>query len=205
MAGTETVRGGIRMRTAEIDRETKETKIHVSLNLDGSGKTDIDTGIGFLDHMLELMAFHGRFDLSIKAKGDLDVDDHHTVEDCGIALGTAVKEALGDRVGIARYGSFTLPMDEALASVSLDISGRPYLVFNVKFTREQLGMLSTEMIEEFFRAFAVNSGITLHINLHYGENDHHKAEAVFKAFGHALAEAVKIIGNELPTTKGYLE
>lgn len=193
------------MRTAEVNRETKETKINVSLNLDGKGEGSIDTGIGFLDHMLELFAFHGCLDLSLKAKGDLDVDDHHTVEDCGIALGTAFKEALGDRVGIARYGSFTLPMDEALASVNLDISGRPYLVFNCKFEREQLGMLSTEMIEEFFRAFAAASGTTLHINLLYGQNDHHKAEAVFKAFGHAVKEAVEITGTELPSTKGYLE
>jgi imidazoleglycerol phosphate dehydratase HisB len=193
------------MRTAEIDRETKETKIKVSLDLDGSGEIDIDTGIGFLDHMLELFAFHGGLNLTIRAKGDLDVDDHHTVEDCGLAMGAAFKEALGDRMGIARYGSFTLPMDEALASVNMDISGRPYLVFNCKFTREQLGMLSTEMIEEFFRAFATASGTTLHVNLLYGSNDHHKAEAVFKAFGHAVKEAVAIVGTELPTTKGYLE
>ncbi len=193
------------MRTAEVSRETKETKINVSLDLDGNGEGSIDTGIGFLDHMLELFAFHGSLNLTVKAKGDLDVDDHHTVEDCGIALGTAFKEALGDRMGIARYGSFTLPMDEALASVNIDISGRPYLVFNCSFEREQLGMLSTEMIEEFFRAFAVASDTTLHINLMYGQNDHHKAEAVFKAFGHAVKEAVKIVGTELPSTKGYLE
>ena len=193
------------MRTAEVSRETKETKINVSLDLDGNGEGSIDTGIGFLDHMLELFAFHGSLNLTVKAKGDLDVDDHHTVEDCGIALGTAFKEALGDRMGIARYGSFTLPMDEALASVNIDISGRPYLVFHCDFTREQLGMLSTEMIEEFFRAFAVASGITLHVNLAYGSNDHHKAEAVYKAFGHAFKEAVAITGTQILSTKGYLE
>jgi imidazoleglycerol-phosphate dehydratase len=193
------------MRTSEIVRETKETNVKVSLNLDESGDVSIDTGIGFLDHMLELAAFHGGFNMTLKAKGDLDVDDHHTVEDCGLALGSAFKEALGDRMGIARYGSFTCPMDEALATVNLDISGRPYLVFHCEFQREQLGMLSTEMIEEFFRAFATASGITLHINLAYGSNDHHKAEAVFKAFGHALKEAVNVVGTELPSTKGYLE
>lgn len=193
------------MRTADVNRETKETRINVSLNLDESGEITVDTGIGFLDHMLELFAFHGNFNLTLKAKGDLDVDDHHTVEDCGLALGAAFHQALGDRMGIARYGSFTCPMDESLATVNVDISGRPYLVFHCPFTREQLGMLSTEMIEEFFRAFATASGMTLHINLAYGENDHHKAEAVFKAFGHALKEAVAVVGEDLPTTKGYLE
>lgn len=193
------------MRTAEITRETKETKIQVSINLDGNRVVDVNTGIGFFDHMLELFAFHGNFNLTLKAKGDLDVDDHHTVEDCGIALGTAVKQALGERIGIVRYGAFTCPMDEALATINLDISGRPYLVFNCEFTREQIGMLSTEMVEEFFRAFAVSSGITLHINLNYGENDHHKAEAIFKGFGHALKEAVNVVSNELPSTKGFLE
>lgn len=193
------------MRTAEIKRETKETSVSVNLNLDGTGKTDIDTGVGFLDHMLDLFAFHGSLDLKVHASGDLDVDDHHTVEDIGITLGNAFIKALGDRKGINRYGSFTLPMDEALANVSLDISGRPYLVFQCEFTREQIGMLSTEMIEEFFRAFAVAAGITLHINLLYGKNDHHKAEAIFKAFGHAVKEAVKITGDQLPSTKGYLE
>ena len=193
------------MRTAEVTRDTKETNVQVELNLDGSGKTDIDTGIGFLDHMLDLFAFHGSLDLKVHASGDLDVDDHHTVEDTGITLGTAFRKALGDRKGIQRYGSFTLPMDEALANVSLDISGRPYLVYNASFTREQIGMLSTEMIEEFFRAFAVAAGVTLHVNLQYGKNDHHKAEAIFKAFGHAVKEAVKVEGDQLPSTKGYLE
>lgn len=193
------------MRKSEVTRDTKETSIRVELNLDGTGQTDIDTGIGFLDHMLDLMAFHGSLDLKVHASGDLDVDDHHTVEDTGIALGSAFHKALGDRKGINRYGSVTLPMDEALANVSLDISGRPYLVFHCDFTREQIGMLSTEMIEEFFRAFAVAAGVTLHVNLLYGKNDHHKAEAIFKAFGHAVKKAVKITGDQLPSTKGFLE
>lgn len=193
------------MRKAEVTRDTKETSVRVEMNLDGTGKTDIDTGIGFLDHMLDLMAFHGSLDLKVQASGDLDVDDHHTVEDTGITLGSAFRKALGDRRGIQRYGSVTLPMDEALANVSLDISGRPYLVFNCAFSREQIGMLSTEMIEEFFRAFAVAAGVTLHVNLLYGKNDHHKAEAIFKAFGHAVKEAVKTDGDQLPSTKGFLE
>ena len=193
------------MRSAEVTRDTKETSVKVKLNLDGSGKTDIDTGIGFLDHMLDLFAFHGSLDLTVHASGDLDVDDHHTVEDTGITLGNAFKKALGDRKGINRYGTFILPMDESLACVSIDISGRPYLVFHCDFTREQIGMLSTEMIEEFFRAFATAAGVTLHVNLYYGNNDHHKAEAVFKAFGHAVKEAVTINGDQLPSTKGYLE
>lgn len=193
------------MRTAVIDRRTAETDIHCELNLDGKGDTRISTGIGFFDHMMTLMAFHGRMDLVLKADGDLDVDDHHTIEDCGIVLGQAFKQALGERKGIARYGSFTLPMDEALASVNLDISGRPYLVFDCQFARESIGMMATEMVEEFMRAFAFNAGITLHVRLLYGTNDHHKAEAIFKALGHALKEAVKITSDEIPSTKGMLE
>ena len=192
------------MRKAEVRRETKETKIRISLDLDGSGRRQIDTGIGFFDHMLDLFAFHGGFELTVKADGDLDVDDHHTIEDTGIALGTAFKEALGDKAGIARYGNFTVPMDEALADVNIDISGRPYLVFNCDFAREQIGMMSTEMVEEFFRAFAVAAGMTVHVNLRYGANDHHKAEAIFKAFGRALKAAVKVEGTDLPSTKGVI-
>jgi imidazoleglycerol-phosphate dehydratase len=192
------------MRTASIKRTTKETKVQCTLNLDEKDQTDIHTGIGFLDHMLELLSFHSGFGLAVKAEGDLDVDDHHTVEDCGIVLGMAFREALGDKKGIARYGFFSCPMDEALANVSLDFSGRPYLVFNCDFTRESIGMLSTEMIEEFFRAFSEEAGLTLHINVPYGKNDHHKAEAVFKACGHALKEAVKVSGNEVPSSKGVL-
>lgn len=193
------------MREASVARKTRETDIFVNLNLDGSGNAKIDTGIGFLDHMLDLLTFHGKLDLEVRAKGDLDVDDHHTVEDIGIALGQAFKEAIADKKGIARYGAFTCPMDEALASINIDISGRPYLVFHCDFQRESIGMLSTEMIREFFYAFAMNAGVTLHINLHYGENDHHKAEAIFKGFGHALKEAVAIEGDELPSTKGFLQ
>ena len=193
------------MREAEIQRDTKETSVHVRLNLDGNGNASIDTGVGFFNHMMELTAFHGSLDLDLHADGDLDVDDHHTIEDCGLALGTAFRNALGDRKGIQRYGSVTLPMDEALVNVSMDISGRPYLVFNASFDRDSIGMLSTEMIEEFFRAFAMNAGVSLHINLLYGKNDHHKAEAIFKAFGRCMKQAAEITGTALPSTKGYLE
>lgn len=193
------------MREAEIKRDTKETSVHVRLNLDGNGNASIDTGVGFFNHMMELTTFHGSLDLDLHADGDLDVDDHHTIEDCGLALGTAFRNALGDRKGIQRYGSVTLPMDEALVNVSMDISGRPYLVFNASFDRDSIGMLSTEMIEEFFRAFAMNAGVSLHINLLYGKNDHHKAEAIFKAFGRCIKQAVEITGTALPSTKGYLE
>lgn len=193
------------MRISEIARTTKETGILCRLNLDGTGETAIETGIGFFDHMLQLFAFHGNFDLSLKADGDLQVDDHHTIEDCGIVLGQAFRNALDEKKGIARYGFFRCPMDEALAEVTLDISGRPYLVFNAGFSREKIGMMSTEMAEEFFRAFAVQSGITLHIGLLYGNNDHHCMEAIFKAFGHALSQAVKAEGNRVPSSKGVLE
>ncbi len=193
------------MREAEIQRDTKETSVHVRLNLDGNGNASIDTGVGFFNHMMELTAFHGSLDLDLHTDGDLDVDDHHTIEDCGLALGTAFRNASGDRKGIQRYGSVTLPMDEALVNVSMDISGRPYLVFNASFDRDSIGMLSTEMIEEFFRAFAMNAGVSLHINLLYGKNDHHKAEAIFKAFGRCMKQAAEITGTALPSTKGYLE
>lgn len=193
------------MREAYISRKTNETDISLNLNLDGCKDAKIDTGIGFFDHMLELFAFHGEFDLDVNAKGDLDVDDHHTIEDIGIALGQAFKKAIGDKVGIQRYGSFRCPMDEAMGIVDIDISGRPYLVFHCEFKKEMLGMMSSEMIQEFFYAFAMNAGVTLHVNLLYGENDHHKAEALFKAFGHALKEAVKVEGSDLPSTKGLLQ
>lgn len=193
------------MRTAVIDRQTKETKIRCVLDLDGSGRTDISTGIGFFDHMLNLFAFHGGFDLTMDADGDLDVDDHHTIEDCGIALGQAFREALGERVGIERYGFFLLPMDEALAEIALDISGRPYLVFECEFTRDQIGMMATEMVEEFLRAFAYNAGITLHVTLRHGKNDHHKAEAIFKGLGHAMKNAAAVSSDRLMSTKGMLE
>ena len=193
------------MRAVKLERETKETRVECELNLDGEGKSTVDTGIGFFNHMLELLAFHSGMNLYIDANGDLDVDDHHTIEDCGILIGQALRKALGSRAGIARYGSFTLPMDEVLASVNLDISGRPYLVFNCEFQRDQIGMMATEMVEEFMRAFAVNAGITLHVNVHYGKNDHHKAEAIFKALGRALKEAVRVSGDQIPSSKGMLE
>lgn len=180
------------MRTSKIERKTLETSIYVDLNLDGTGKSNIDTGIGFFDHMLTLLAFHSNFDLTVKCNGDLKVDCHHTIEDLGIVLGTCLKEALNDKKGIKRYGSFTIPMDETLVTTNLDISGRPYLVFNVNLTCERIGTFETEMAVEFFRAFAFNSLITLHINQHYGTNNHHIVEAVFKSLGRALKEAVSI-------------
>lgn len=193
-------------RISTLERNTKETKIKLTINLDGEGKTNIDTGVGFFDHMLNLMAFHGGIDLEIKANGDLEVCDHHMVEDTGILLGKAFLEALGDKKGINRYGTFFLPMDETLVQVSLDISGRSFLVFDAEFKRDTVGTFSTEMTEEFFRAFAFNSGITLHAKVLYGSNDHHKIEALFKALGRALREAKSINENDmrLPSTKGML-
>ncbi|NLM35873.1 MAG: imidazoleglycerol-phosphate dehydratase HisB [Clostridiales bacterium] len=193
-------------RCSQKERETKETDIMVEINLDGEGKCSIDTGIGFFDHMLNLMAVHGAMDLKVKAKGDLYVDCHHTVEDVGITLGACIKEALGDKVGIKRYGTAYTPMDESLAFVSLDISGRPYLVFDGDFTVDRVGDLDTEMVEEFFRALAFNAGITLHIKIMYGKNNHHKIEGIFKAFGRALKEAMTIDENikGVMSTKGVL-
>ena len=194
------------MREASIERNTNETKIKLKINLDGSGKTSINTGVGFFDHMLNLMAFHGNMDLEVKAKGDLEVCDHHMVEAVGIALGKCFLDALGDKRGIRRYGNFFLPMDETLAQVALDISGRPFLHFDCEFKRESIGTFSTEMVLEFFRAFAFNSGITLHARVLYGENDHHKAEALFKALGRALREAKDVDKDNMavPSTKGML-
>ena len=193
-------------RVSKLERNTNETQIKLTIDLDGSGKTKINTGVGFFDHMLNLMAFHGGFDLEVYANGDLDVCDHHMVEDVGIALGKCFLEALGDKIGIKRYGTFFLPMDETLAQVSLDISGRSFLHFDCQFKRETIGGFSTEMTEEFFRAFAFNSGITLHARVLYGENDHHKVEALYKALGRALKEAKEIDQNNmvLPSTKGML-
>lgn len=193
-------------RIVALERNTKETQIKVTINLDGTGETSIKTGVGFFDHMLNLMAFHGGFDLDIKAKGDLEVCDHHLVEDVGIILGKAFGKALGDKRGIKRYGTFFIPMDESLAQVSLDISGRSFLVFDCDFNRESIGDFSTEMVGEFFRAFAFNSEITLHERIIYGENDHHKIEALFKATGRALREAKEVDKNNmvLPSTKGML-
>ena len=192
------------MRKSSVTRKTNETDIYIELNLDGSGIAEIDTGIGFLNHMLNLFAFHGAFDLKIKCTGDLDVDTHHTSEDIGIALGQAFKEALKDKKGIERYGFFLLPMDEALARVAVDFSGRPYLVYNVEFNKSQLGSMATEDFKEFFKGFVNNSFSTLHIELIYGENDHHKIEAVFKGLGRALKAACKVTSDSIPSTKGAL-
>lgn len=193
------------MRSVNKKRDTKETQITCYVNLDGDGTNDIHTGVGFFDHMLTLFSFHSQIDVKLQAHGDLNVCDHHTVEDCGILLGTCIKEALQDKRGIARYGSMMLPMDETLCNVTLDISGRPYLVYQCELKRDQIGNFSCEMVEEFLRAFAFAAGITLHVNVYYGTNDHHKIEAIFKALGRAMKAAVKVEGDKLPSTKGKLE
>ena len=192
------------MRNAEINRKTKETDILVKLELDGSGKTDISTGIGFFDHMLTAFAVHGGLDLTVKVQGDLNVDGHHSVEDTGIVLGKAFAQAIGDMKGIARYGSAFIPMDEALGFASLDISGRPYLVFDAEFSDDRIGEFDTCLVEEFFRGFAFNAGITLHLKCEYGKNDHHIAEALFKSAAHAVKTAKTVSGNEILSTKGVL-
>ncbi|MCI5904138.1 MAG: imidazoleglycerol-phosphate dehydratase HisB [Oscillospiraceae bacterium] len=192
------------MRTSEITRKTKETDITVKLNLDGSGKADIFTGIGFFDHMLTALSVHSGFDISVNAVGDLHVDPHHTVEDVGIVLGQAFKQAIGDMKGINRYGSAYIPMDEALGFACLDISNRPFLVFEADFSDERVGGFDTCLTEEFFRAFAFNGGITLHVIEKYGKNDHHIIEALFKAAAHALKEAAALNGGEILSTKGVL-
>ena len=187
-------------RCAEIKRKTAETQISVKLNLDGEGKCDIATGIGFLDHMLTLLAKHSFMDLTVKAKGDLEVDSHHTVEDIGIVLGEALQEALGDKAGIHRYGNCFIPMDETLAQVCLDFSGRPFIVFGAEIPKIKLGNYDAEMTEEFFRAVAMHSGLTLHIRVLYGSNVHHVIEAIFKAFARAVAEAAAMD----PRVKGVM-
>ncbi len=191
------------MRAAEITRKTKETDITVRLDLDG-GNADISTGIGFFDHMLTAFAVHGGMGLTVKAVGDLQVDGHHTVEDVGIVLGKAFREALGDMKGIARYGTAFIPMDEALGFASIDISGRPFLVFNAEFSDDKIGDFDACLAEEFFRAFAFNAGVTLHLKCEYGKNGHHIAEAIFKAAAHAIKEAKTVSGNEILSTKGVL-
>jgi imidazoleglycerol-phosphate dehydratase len=184
--------GGTLMdRKFEVSRKTGETDITLSINIDGSGKSNISTGVGFFDHMLNLFAKHGLFDLDVKAKGDLEIDAHHTVEDVGIVLGQAIKQALGEKKSIRRYGSSFVPMDEALVLVALDLSGRPYLVFDAELKCEKLGNMETELVEEFFRAVAFNAGITLHVKALYGSNTHHIIEAMFKAFGRALDDATR--------------
>jgi imidazoleglycerol-phosphate dehydratase len=195
------------MRTAAIKRKTKETDVEVSVDLDGNGTSSASTGIGFLDHMLDLLARHSRIDITVKAKGDLHIDHHHTTEDIGIALGQAVKQALGDMKGITRYADVHVPMDEALTRVVIDISGRPFLVFKAEFVRDKVGSFDTELVQEWFQAFAMNSGITLHAECLYGSNDHHIAEACFKGLARALRTAVAIdprAKDEVPSTKGSL-
>ena len=190
------------MRQARITRTTNETAITVEVNLDGEGEGRMETGVGFFDHMLDQLARHSLIDLTVRARGDLHIDDHHTVEDCGIALGQALAQALGDKRGIGRYG-FTLPMDEAQASAALDLSGRPYLVFDCTFTRERVGDLPTEMVEHFWRSFCESARITLHLSV-TGENTHHQVEVGFKAVARALRQALRREGSELPSTKGVL-
>jgi len=194
-------------RTAEIARKTKETDITVKVDLDGNGTYEIDTGVGFFDHMLSALSKHSGIDMVIKCKGDLEVDSHHSVEDVGIVLGQAVCKALGDKVGIRRFGSCAVPMDEALGKAIIDVSGRPFIVFDAEFSGDKCGEMDTQLFEEFFRSFAFNAGITLHISAPYGANDHHKAEAMFKALARALRQATEIdprFADQVVSTKGSL-
>ncbi len=195
------------MRKGAVKRTTKETDIDVAVYLDGTGVSKVETGIGFLDHMLDLLARHSRMDIGVKAKGDLHIDYHHTAEDVGIALGQAVKQALGDMKGITRYADVHVPMDEALTRAAIDVSGRPMLVFKVNFVRDKIGTFDTELVNEWFQAFAMNAGITLHVETLYGTNDHHISESCFKALARALRAAFAIdpqAANEIPSTKGSL-
>lgn len=191
-------------RLSQISRKTNETNINLKINLDGNGTSVVKTEVGFLNHMISLLAFHSNIDIELDSKGDIEVCDHHLIEDIGIALGRSINEALGDKKGIKRYGTFFLPMDESLVMVSLDISGRSYLHFEAGFKRESIGNFSTEMVKEFFRAVAFNAGITLHIKVLYGENDNHKIEGIFKCVGRALKEAINIEGNIIPSSKGII-
>jgi imidazoleglycerol-phosphate dehydratase len=195
------------MRAASVSRRTAETNVSVDINLDGAGRAEVATGIGFLDHMLELLARHALVDLTVKVTGDLHVDQHHTTEDTGIALGQALLKALGDKAGIARYADVHLPMDETLTRVALDISGRPFLVFRSTFPTEKIGAFDTELVREWFQAFAINAGLTLHVETLYGENSHHIAESCFKGLARALRHAVATDPREagrVPSTKGTL-
>ena len=191
-------------RTAKVSRKTKETDISLELNLDGRGEYDIDTGIGFLDHMLTHLSKHSKVDIVLKAKGDLEVDAHHTVEDVAICLGECLIEAIGDKKGIARYGYSSVPMEDALANVTLDLSGRASYLYNVSYRTDKIGDFDVECIDEMLRSFANNGKLNLHINVPYGANSHHIAEAIFKAIGLALGQAVKIVGEDIPSTKGTL-
>ena len=193
-------------RKAEVRRKTKETEISLKLDLDGTGKHSVRTGIPFFDHMVSLLAYHGSIDLSLRAKGDIGVDSHHTVEDVGICLGEGIKKALGQAKGIQRYGMAMIPMDETLSSVALDLSMRPFLVFNMKLRRSKIGTFDLELVEEFFKALSNHGRMSLHINLLYGKNSHHMVEAVFKGFGRALREAVSRDDRtfRVPSTKGIL-
>ena len=195
------------MRTATISRSTGETEIRVEINLDGTGRTEISTGVGFFDHMLTLLGRHALIDMSISAQGDLHVDDHHTVEDVGIALGKALVQALGDKRGITRYADVHMPMDETLTRVAVDVSGRPFLVFRTEFTGPKIGTFDTELVREWFQAFAINAGLTLHVETLYGLNNHHIAESCFKGLARALRAAVAIdprTADMVPSTKGTL-
>ena len=194
-------------RTAEIDRKTAETDVQLSINLDGSGQSDIQTGVGFFDHMLELFAKHAVIDLTVRANGDLHVDQHHTVEDTGICLGQAVKQALGDKAGIRRYGHFTLPMEETLVNVAIDLSGRYYMVFNAEFPSSKIGDFDSELVEDFWQAFAANVLGNYHVNVHYGRNSHHISEGIFKCTARALRMAIEAddrMQGVIPSTKGTL-
>jgi imidazoleglycerol-phosphate dehydratase len=198
---------GLAMRTALIERKTRETEISVSLDLDGDGEYDIDTGIGFLDHMLETLSRHSLIDLKVRAQGDLHIDYHHTTEDTGIVIGQAVAKALGDLKGIRRFGHALIPMDETLTRVTLDVSKRPYLIWKVDFSKPKLGEMDTELFKEWFQAFAQNSGITLHVENLYGQNNHHIVESCYKGLARALREAVEVdprIEGVTPSTKGTL-
>lgn len=195
------------MRAATIKRKTSETGVEVSVDLDGTGKADVKTGVGFFDHMLDLLARHSRIDLTVRADGDLHVDFHHTTEDVGIALGQAVRKALGDMAGITRYASLYMPMDETLTRVALDVSGRPVLVFKAAFPSQKIGEFDTELVREWFQAFAMNAGVTLHVETLYGDNSHHIAESCFKGLARALRVALAIDprnAGEIPSTKGRL-
>jgi imidazoleglycerol-phosphate dehydratase len=191
-------------RTAQIHRKTNETDITCQLNLDGLGRYEIDTGVGFLDHMLTHVSKHSRIDLTVKAKGDLHIDAHHTVEDVGICLGQGLLEALSEKKGIARYGHSSVPMEDALANIALDLSGRPFCVYSAEYRCEKIGDFDVECIEEMLRAFSNAGKFNLHVNVPYGTNGHHIAEAIFKGLGQALAAAVRIVGTDVPSTKGQL-